>query len=127
MGIRHVLAVLVVAAGAFCSLHQTRPGWHWEKEPLPFSQPHAAVVEVDQLAPPSLGYFAWVSGGRLTFRFSQLGAGDLIKIKALAQGGRSSWDVLLDGEKLATLRFGVHFTEARLVLPRAGHVLQLQR
>ncbi|MFN3412887.1 MAG: ArnT family glycosyltransferase [Thermoanaerobaculum sp.] len=97
-----------------------------EREPLDLAEPSRAVVESEKLAPSNLGYFAWVSGQSLSFRFRALKAGDLIKLKALGECA-SFYDVLLDNEVLATVRFPNRFREVRVLLPRDGTRLQLRR
>lgn len=96
-------------------------------EPLPLVVPSRAVAEFHQLGPSRLGYLAWVAGERLTFRFRELEAGDVIKLKAAAEPGPCTVAVELDGSPVTLWRFDRGFVEHRLVLPRSGATLSLRQ
>ncbi len=121
------LVVLCLAAVGL-SRSQLRPAGSWVSEPLTLRGPSPAVAPRELLGPSSLGYFAWSGGERLQLLFSQLRAGDLVKLKLAAEGQPCSLGVELDGLELAQLAFPAdRFREHRLLIPREGRRLVLRR
>lgn len=88
-----------------------------EREPLVLRLPAPQVLEWEDVDPSPYGLFLWNRGFRLTFRFSHLAAGDLVKVKLMADRlpCRLVWE--LDGKPLGVLSLSRRFQEFRLLVP----------
>ena len=119
--------VALLVGGVLASRGQLWLGPPPEREPLRLSRPATAVEELSQLGASQLGYFSWVAGETLTLRFSRLEAGDLVKIKALAEPQPCGLVAELDGRVVGSFQLDGSFREVRLVLPVTGAKLRLRR
>lgn len=115
-----LLVVVLLVSAIWLSRGHLKLSGDWASEPLPLQFPSLAVQEPELVGPSSWAYFSWDTGEELTFRFSRLEAGDLLKIKAKAEASPCVVNVILDGQTLTQLSFPQDFLEHRVLLPRGG-------
>jgi|GEM_PF-1813127 len=128
---RGVSTVLAVTASllllALLAGKQVDPTARLRVHPLDLARPDAVLSTTIGVGPSELGYFAWTGSAPLRFRFGNLHAFDLVKVKLLSACGELSLDVLLDGAPVGAVRASGRWQELVVRLPRAGNVLQLAR
>jgi len=73
-------AVLVLALAS----KQVDPAVRLRVHPLDLTHPTAVLTNTQGIGPSQLGYFAWRGASPIGFRFGNLHAFDLVKLKLLA-------------------------------------------